>query len=162
MSLTAERLREVLDYSPDTGIFKWRVRLPHSRATAGSSAGTINQDGYRQIAIDNKCYVAHRLAWLYVYGHWFAGGLDHIDCDRSNNRLKNLRAATPSQNRANSRLRRNSKSGLKGVSFNYGWRAFITINGIQHRLGRFSTPEEAHAAYCAAAIKHFGEFARFS
>ena len=94
-------------------------------------------------------------------GEWGRPAIDHRDGNSTNNRWSNLRRATPSQNNANRRRPRHNTSGYKGVYFRWGfWRACIKRNGRRIYLGVFATPEEAHAAYVAAARKLFGEFAR--
>lgn len=159
--VTAERLRELLSYDAETGEFTWRVTL-NINARQGEIAGYLNSRRYRVIWINRRPYLGHRLAWLYVNDEWPANGLDHIDCDTTNNKIANLRLATPSQNVANRRRCKNNVSGFKGVSpFRKKWRAQLTKNGKSIYLGLFSTPAEAHKAYCIAAEKLHGEFARF-
>jgi hypothetical protein len=159
--ITAERLRELLDYDPETGVFRWRARRG-GRAYANAVAGTIAcRHGYRQILVDLKLFLAHRLAWLYVYGEWPPGCLDHINRQRDDNRIANLRLATMAQNCANARVRCNNTSGFPGVrKHKQKWTAYIKYNGRQIHLGMFDAPEKAHKAYRAAAVAYFGEFAR--
>jgi hypothetical protein len=150
-ALTAERLRELLDYDPETGIFTSRPR----------PLGRLNK-GYRHIQIEGRDYSAHRLAWFYVYGEWPPGQLDHKDTHRDHNWIDNLRPATTSQNLANRRRYRNNASGLKGVSWHKSrkkWRAVIAKNGKYIHLGLFDTAETAHAAYLKKARELFGEYA---
>ncbi|MBX3579886.1 MAG: HNH endonuclease [Rhizobiaceae bacterium] len=161
MSLTAERLRELLSYDPTTGVFVWRVR--RGPIAAGSVAGTPDGIGYIQIRIDRKHYRAQRLAWLYVTGEMPPHQVDHVNGERSDNRWANLRKATNAQNSANQRLKRCNTSGFKGVCWHAGgraWMARIRANGKSHYLGLFGSREAAHAAYVAAADKLHGEFAR--
>jgi hypothetical protein len=100
--LTAERLRELLDYDPETGRFIWRKDHPTAKhIKAGSVAGTKNGRGYWVIGVAGAKYVAHRLAWLYVTGEWPAHLVDHENGDRLDNRFANLREATDSQNNFN-------------------------------------------------------------
>jgi len=154
--ITAERLREVLLYDPETGVFRWWV--PTSRKSpfrVGKIAGSYHRDGYREIRIDKRLYRAHRLAWLYMTDKWPDLEIDHIDQDGTNNRWFNLRQATRSQNNANSRHCRN-KCGFKGIFQNGpSWAAAISPNGRRVYLGSFPTPEAAHAAYVAAVRKYF-------
>ncbi len=162
MSLTAARLREVLSYDPLTGEFRWLV-APSNRVRIGQVAGNVRKDRYWIITIDATRYLAHRLAFLYMTLKFPDLEVDHIDCDKSNNRWDNLREANRSSNAANCCRSRRNTSGFKGVSWYERERkfcAFITINRRQIYLGRFDTPEEAHAAYISSAVKHFGEFAR--
>lgn len=159
--LTAERLRELLDYAPEAGIFIWRVS--RGKAVAGAKAGTRSSNGYLHIGVDGRAYRAHRLAWLYVTGSWPIDQIDHINLIRTDNHWANLREATRSQNYANRRPYVTNKSGHKGVSWfkrDGRWRAAIVVNRKCTHLGLFDTREEAHAAYVAAAKFYFGEFAR--
>jgi len=162
MTITLERLKELVEYSPETGLFLWRVQM-NSAAPVGSIAGTVRPDGYRGIRIDKRHYFAHRLAWFYVHGEWPALYLDHINCDRADNRIKNLRVATRSQNHANVGRRSHNTSGFKGVTWHKRdrhWRSQIKHAGTLHHLGSFSDPALAHEAYCRAARQLFGKFAR--
>lgn len=154
---SVRRLRELLDYDPATGVFTWR--LYRGRVAAGSVAGSLDRYGYRQIQIDGKLHLAHRLAWLYVYGEWPSGELDHADGSRDSNGINNLRPATRSQNNANAARRRDNKSGFKGVHFHGPRQRFIARVQNRH-LGYFDAAEEAAAAYKAEANATFGEFAK--
>ena len=156
--LTAERLREVLSYIPESGIFYWLKT--EKRVKAGDVAGSYTQ-GYLNIQVDGVLYRAHRLAWLYVNGDWPEKGIDHINGVSTDNRIANLRDANQSQNTANSRRSINCKSGFKGVTaYRSRWVASIGKAGRKKHIGVFDTPEEAHAAYLSAATKIHGEFAR--
>lgn len=149
--LTAERLRELLHYDPETGVFTRRVRC--GRSPAGSVAGHNRKSGYAAVSVCNKLYLAHRLAWLYVYGHWPHKDIDHIDGNGLNNRLSNLRECVPGENHQNVAPHKDNISGLLGVTWDKQtgrWRSRIMIERRQVNLGRFDTPEEAHAAYLAA------------
>lgn len=157
--VTAERLRELLDYDPATGVFRRRTS-PNKRYPAGSVAG-CNSRGYRVIMIDDILYRAHRLAWLYVHGEWPKEEVDHINGDTSDNGIANLREATHSQNMRNVRVKKTNKIGLKGVSHDdRGYRARIWTSRGEVHLGRFRTSDQAAAAYADAAQRYFGEFAR--
>ena len=161
--LTAERLREVLDYDHATGLFVWR-RAISSHAVVGSPAGGLKPPkNYVWIRIDGRGYYAHRLAWLWTTGDWPSGDVDHRNLDHSDNRWVNIRPASRSNNRCNQRARRDNKSGLKGIFFHKGhgtWYARISKDGQHHHLGVFATAEAAHAAYIEAAARLHGEFAR--
>lgn len=159
--LTADKLRDYLNYSPETGIFTWRTtRRRHW--LLGTIAGAVHSGGYIRIYIDGREYYAHRLAWLYVHGEWPKHQIDHINGDRNDNRISNLREATSTQNHANTRIRSDNKTGMKGVSIHSGsgrWRARIMLGRKEKHLGFFETKEEAAEAYKAAAQERFGEFA---
>src|SRR3990167_10880186 len=160
--LTAERLRELLDYDPQTGVFIW-LRSHSNQIKAGAVAGSPNERGYLRITIDGCSYRAHRLAWLYVYGEWPPGRLDHQDTISDHNWISNLRPATQSQNMGNTCRGKNNTSGFKGVSWckiKRLWRARIKVDYHERSLGYFTNAEDAHTAYCIAAAEAFGEFAR--
>lgn len=159
--LTQARLKELLHYNPETGDFTWRV--DRIRVRAGERAGKVKRDGYVEIGIDRKQYSAHRMAFLFMTGCLPRGHIDHKNLDRSDNRWCNLRAATSSQNQMNTPKKLNNTSGFKGVSWHKRegrWRADIRIAGKKICLGLFDTPEEGYNAYCAAAARHHGQFAR--
>lgn len=153
LDVTAERLHELLDYDLLTGTFTWRV-AHRGTAKAGAVAGSPGA-GYVCIRIDGRRYLAHRLAWLYVHGGWPDTQVDHINGDPTDNRLANLRMATPAQNQQNQRrARADNKCGLLGVSLCRGrWQAEIRLNGKGIYLGRFDTPKQAHDAYLAAKAR---------
>jgi hypothetical protein len=149
------RLQELFTYEPLTGVLRWR-KTNSSRAVAGSAAGHLSRIGYFQVRVDKKLFYAHRLVWMLVYGEDPGPkGIDHVDRDKSNNRLVNLRLANQSQNGMN--RDHPIRSLPLGVSTNKA--RFRARLGGAH-LGTFDTPEEAHAAYCAAAADFHGEFAR--
>ena len=168
----AAEIRGLLDYDPATGIFRWRPRPTINHATrtwnirfAGTVAGFDTNKNYRQIEIYKSGYKAHRLAWLHYYGEWPQLHIDHINGDRLDNRINNLRQATKSQNGGNSKISKKNTTGLKGVSIvkkTGKYHSQIMFCGEIIRLGDFETPEEAHAAYVHAASELFGEFARAS
>ena len=138
-------------YDPHTGVFRWAVNR-RGKSLAGCIAGSLHSTGYVHISLCGRLYKAHRLAWLFVYGTWPTCHIDHINGDKQDNRIANLREATRSENRQNLRLPyKNNKSGLMGVSAEKSrWRAVIHKDGRQNRLGSFATPQEAHAAYLEA------------
>ena len=160
--ITHAEIQQLFDYDKNTGDLIWKVDL-RPRAKAGAVAGFIATDNYRRIGIKGRAYLGHRLVWLYCTGSWPKEFIDHIDGNRLNNRIENLRNASRSDNNRNVALQRNNKSGYKGVSFmkrDSVWVAQITHDRKNYFLGRFKTPEEAYSAYCAAARKLHGEFAR--
>jgi len=151
-------LHELLIYCPETGAFR---RLKSSGPElAGTIAGTINSHGYVAIRVGGRRYKAHRLAWFFAYGKWPTGQIDHANRNKADNRLANLREASPQQNRVNCvRPSRRAKTGFMGVEAKRGkFAAAVRINGIRHHLGTFLSPEEASAVYQAAAKKAFGQF----
>lgn len=146
--LTAARLREVLHYDADTGIFTWRIATGRRRK-AGDVAGNTSV-GYCRIGIDGRIFYAHRLAVLYVTGEWPKGGeVDHRNAQRGDNRWNNLRDSTSAANKQNLHgPRSHSSTGFLGV-FPRG-RKYISVivaDGKPHYLGQFGTPEDAHEAY---------------
>lgn len=153
--LTAQRLRELLHYDPETGVFTWLVR--RHKNPAGMTAGTPDKDGYIQIGIDRHCHKGHQLAWLYMYGDWPTQQVDHRDRVRSNNQLLNLRLATPGQNGQNRSVAlRNNKTGVLGVSPN-GRGKFVANIGVDGRaiyLGTFATVADAAEARSRAKVVH--------
>lgn len=156
--LAHERLRELLDYDPDTGIFRWRIsRGPRK---AGAVAGCVGS--YVQVMVDRKNYKAHRLAWFWMTGEWPPAEIDHKNGSGADNRFEVIRPATSSQNKMNRRLSSQNSSGFKGAFLDKRdgrWYSRISVNRRLIHLGRFDTAEEAHAAYAAAARQAYGEFA---
>jgi len=153
--ISVERLREVLHYCPETGLFTRAIS--GGGKYAGTIAGNFRKDGYIGILIDSRRYLAHRLAWLYMHNAFPAGEIDHIDGVRSNNAIANLREATRSENVHNRKgANKNSKSGFLGVSWHkqsMKWVAQIKFNRKSFNLGLFDSPEVAHAAYLSAKAK---------
>lgn len=147
--LTQERVKQLLHYNPETGIFTW-LSYRSRRAKKGDIAGTL-KDGRVELMIDRKHYKAHRLAWMYVHGHWPVNQIDHINTIPNDNRLVNLREASHSENQQNIRnAQSNNKLGVLGVSkFRNKYQASIKLNGIQYHLGHFSNIDDAKSAYDA-------------
>lgn len=162
--IAAEELREMLTYDPATGVFVWRVDRPQRRVGDIAGSCTLSSQGYRLISVKGTVYRAHRLAWLYVYGAFPTSDLDHIDGDRDNNRIANLRLATKTENSRNRRVAPDNATGFKGVTRATGCKSrFQAHIGIERRLkylGSFGSAEEAHAAYVEAAKSLYGAFAR--
>ena len=160
---TQERLQELFDYSVTTGTLTRKIGV--RGFAAGRSVGCFNPTtGYWVTSVDKQQYQAHRLVWKLVTGADPQDlDVDHIDGDRANNAWHNLRLATRSQNQRNRGPQANGTSGFKGVCFSkrrQKWRARLNVGYVEHHLGYFDTPEEAHAAYLAAAERLHGEFAR--
>ena len=151
--MTQQELKELLNYDQNTGIFTW---LKNNKI-----AGGINSKGYVAIKIKNKLYKAHRLAWLYVYGEW-PNIVDHINRIRNDNKLSNLRLATPSQNQFNSNLRKDNTSGIKGVTWakqSKKWLVQIRIDKKKTHIGIYKNFEMAKIAIDLARKKYHKEFA---
>ena len=151
--LNAERVRELLNYDPETGVFTWRVQRG-GIASPGSIAGGITENGRRLIGVDGINYFANRIAWLYMTGEWPKGEVDHWDTDPSNDRWSNLRDVSRQVNQQNARkARADNKTGFLGVSIGrrgVGFLARIFVNGKTECLGTYKTAEEAHAVYVEA------------
>jgi len=153
------RLKEVLRYDPDTGLFWWIIK--RNGTITGKPAGVLGK--YVRIKIDGKSYSASCMAWLWMTGEWPTQEVDHKDLNKHNNKWENLRAATRSQNTTNIPRRKSGSNKYKGVTrhkHSGKWSVCITIDGKQRTLGRFHDQEKAAAAYAEAAKKHYGEFAR--
>lgn len=158
--ISVDRLREVLRYDPQSGLFFWRVQKSR-RIGPGCQAGWTNSKGYVEIQVDGSIYKAHRLAWFYVHGQWPVAEIDHKGLCPSDNSLPRIREATKSQNGANRRRQSNNQCGFKGVcQHGTKWRAQITKDGKRRNIGVFDTPALAHAAYIDAAMELHGEYAR--
>lgn len=169
--LTAEYVRSMVNYDPETGSVTWTQQSARdvrksgrgrARPVAGSVATTLKSSGYLVVRFNRVSYQAHRIAWLWMMGEWPPVLVDHRDRDRTNNAWANLRPATHSQNRSNSGVWSNNLLGVKGVNLlpTGQYRAVINYGGKSHHLGRFDTIEEAHARYVKEALRQFGEFAR--
>jgi hypothetical protein len=153
--ITAETLRALLAYDPETGEFRWRVS--RGGVEAGAVAGCVDREGYTCIKINGTSFKSHRLAWLHTHGAWPEHQIDHIDENKSNNRISNLRDVPQSMNQHNAiKPRKDGTSGYRGVSWERGnkrWRAQIQANGRKQCIGYFKSAEEAHAAYLAAKLR---------
>jgi hypothetical protein len=162
--LTAQRLRELAHYNPDTGEF-WRIPNAGTYICKGprcTRLGSLNRvTGYVFIGIDGLSNLyAHRLAWLYMTGEWPKLEIDHVNGDRADNRFCNLRDVPTHVNAQNKRASMvTSRSGLLGVSRQsymsksgeqVKWNARIETCGRRRYIGTYATPEEAHAAYLKA------------
>jgi hypothetical protein len=156
---------EMLRYDPIEGTFKWFIR-PSQGTKAGDEAGYVCKiHGYRKIRVKGRDYYANKIAIFLATGVWPSGEVDHINGDKSDDRLCNLRVVTHQQNMWNQKIRADSQTGYKGVSFDKRsgkYRAHIRSNGKRIHLGIFSTAEVAHKAYMVAALVNYGQYARFS
>lgn len=154
-------VHDCLLYDPETGVFTWR--MTSTRTKIGAVAGTnLGGNGYVRITLAKTPYKAHRLAWFYIHGEWPQGDIDHINRNRADNRLVNLREINSRQNMQNSSKRKNSFCDYKGVTpltrDKTRFVAQIRYEGKQHKIGIFSSQEDAHRAYCAAAQERFGAY----
>ena len=151
--LTQSRLKELLHYDPDTGVFTWRKKMAR-RVKIGDEAGCRHSSGYILIQAAGKLYRAHRLAWLYINGSWPSNQIDHINQNKSDNRIKNLRDVTKSINMRNTKKSKNNSSGITGVSWAANrnkWVAYITVNNRRYPLGYFD------CRYKAASARHLAQ-----
>lgn len=151
--LTQQRLKDVLVYHAETGVFTWRFGRP--KAAAGSVAGSVNWKGYWIICIDGKQYRAHRLAWLYVHGEMPEHTIDHVNQNKLDNRIENLRMVTNAENHRNMGIQSNNKSGYRGVSYakeRNKFTARIKDGSVYRNLGYFNCALAAAIAYNKAKV----------
>ncbi len=163
-NLTYERLTELLSYDPTSGFFVW-LKKPSARSNrikAGCIAGCVKNDsGYVVINIDGHSFRAHRLAWFFSYRKWPEEFIDHINHNKSDNRLENLRCATKHQNGWNLRMPSTNTSGVKGVCWDKRagcWVAQCWVQGKHYRVGRFQDIAEAEEAMIKFRESHHKEF----
>lgn len=161
--ITAREISEELTFSAETGLFYWRASKGRKQTVV--PAGKRDGQGYIVIGFRGRAYAGHRLAWLCAFGEWPKHDIDHINGDRADNRIANLRPCTNQQNQRNRRPNpKASNGGLKGAmrAQNGRWQARIKVNDKTIHLGTFTTVLEAHTAYVEAAERLFGEFARIA
>ena len=156
--ITQEQLKAILDYCPETGVFRWRNNVGwNGRIKAGSVAGGLDQStGYMQIKLFGRRYLQHRLAFLYMTGAWPSKDIDHINGNRNENAWANLRDVSRSINLQNMRRpHRDNKAGKQGVCKTPSgrFRAEIYAENVKKHIGTFDTAEQAHAAYCARKLE---------
>ena len=161
--ITPELMRECIDYNPDTGEIRWKVRPLHhfyspkvgeawNRRLAGKHWIVNKYSGYRTSTISGVCLRGHRVAWLITHGEWPNGFLDHIDGDKTNNRLDNLRVVDPAESSKNKGKQVRNKSGINGVYLDLKgnkskpWRVYIGVNGKNKFIGGYETKEQAKQA----------------
>lgn len=158
----ANRLNELLRYDPETGNLFWKEG--RSNVRAGDIAGIRTESGIK-VSIDGTLYLAHRVIWKMVKGDEPPDILDHRNLLNHDNIWTNIRAADPTSNNANVKARKHNETGVKGVYRSHSvierYHAMITVRSKRIYLGTFKTKDEASTAYQAAAISHFGEFARW-
>jgi len=144
-SITQDRLKELLDYDAETGIFTWKSSRSGTNG-AGSEAGAVDSKGYRQIAINGVLSLAHRLVFLYIDGYMPENSVDHINRNKLDNRRVNLREVSKQCQMRNRDVRRDNSSSVTGVVWHKrssSWRARIGVNGKHRNLGHFTDLLEA-------------------
>lgn len=145
-----KRLREYLSYDPQTGIITWKKHKHRSTIQPGDRAGYIDASGYEYVRINRMAIASHIIAWALTYGECPENHIDHINGDRSDNRIVNLRTATFRQNQQNRLIHRNGRLPGALPKKNGKWEAKASINGKTKYLGLYPTAEEAHEAYVNA------------
>jgi len=154
--ITQEEAKALFDYDPDTGVLTWKVsRSNHVKI--GDEAGSMHSMGYRQVNINYKPTTVHRIIWLWYHGELPPHHIDHINRDKLDNRISNLRLATAQENTRNSKLSKNNKSGVNGVFWSERtgkWIAKIKVDRENIWLGYHKTLLDAAAARLSADIEH--------
>lgn len=161
--ITLDRLNQLVTYDSVNGVLRWAAR--RGRVGPGERVGGVDREGYRRVRIDNRQYLEHRLVWLWHHGS-FPRILDHIDRDRCNNRIENLRLCNESQNAANAGPAIHNTSGYRGVHYEgerdkWVARMRLVVDGkrTRHRIGRYDTAEDAAIAYNLHMRRHFSDYA---
>ena len=157
MTISAELLHSIFEYKD--GVLFWKAKKS-SNTRQDFSAGSIAKRGYVSVRLCGKHYYVHRLIYMMHYG-FMPEFLDHIDGNKLNNKIENLRSATKSENNRNKKLYKNNKSGVKGVQWNEPckkWRAVLKLDGKNKHIGLFNTIDEAEHAIKEARVKFHGEF----
>jgi hypothetical protein len=163
-----EYIRENIRYDPKTGLLWW-IKQGGPKRRTDKPVGTDNGSGYHIFGVSkasvSKHFRCHKVAWFLHYGEWPDGHIDHINRDKQDNRMVNLRLASSSENGMNSSKQKGATSQYKGVSW-YAkykkWRSTIMKDGVQKHLGHYNTEEEAARAYDKAAKEIFGEYANLN
>lgn len=150
--LTQKYVQSIFDYDPEVGILKWK-KPPLSYIQIGEEAGSNTGDGYRRVSIKNRRYKTHRIIWLYTYGYMPEHNIDHINRNKLDNRLSNLREVSQVCNMRNVVRYKTNKSGVKGVCFcktTNKWMSYIGIKKKDYYLGSYSDFDDAVCARLAA------------
>ena len=159
--LSVSVVREMFSYDEQTGLLTRKTKTGRFDRT-GQVAGCVKKCGYVRVQIGKRIYQGHRIAWAVYYGEWPNEFIDHINGNRSDNRICNLRDVSHQKNTMNSKIRSNNRSGYKGVyKMRNKFMAQIHFNGSKIRLGLFETAELAHLKYVEAAKLYHGEYANF-
>lgn len=155
MTISHEELLRQIHYDPETGVFT-RLIKTSAFARLGVTAGQRIGDGYRALSVGGKAHYLHRLAWFYVHGEWPKHVIDHINGDKTDNRICNLRDVPQAVNLQNIRRAKScSTTGLLGaIRWRGKFRSCIRVGGRRMHLGLFETAEAAHAAYMEAKRIH--------
>lgn len=174
---TAAIMKEFLQYEAATGKLYWKPRdlkwfkdgrsqsIWNARYAGKEAFTATGNHGYKIGRVLNKGYLAHRVIIAIIFGDWPQHMVDHIDGDRTNNKINNLRQSSPSENAANRGIQSNNSSGVKGIFWNKRrskWQAAISFNGSKKHLGTFDTIDSAKSTYISASLSVHGEFARGS
>jgi len=155
--ITQKRLKEVLTYNPESGDFFWRESK--GCAAAGKKIVSVDSSGYFKLKVDGNYYLLHRLAWLYTYGVYPLSCIDHINRNRRDNRISNLRLATNAENCRNAGMRSDNTSGVTGVGrIGSKWRVRIMVDGVTLYLGSYNDIELAELVAVEAKNKFHGSF----
>jgi hypothetical protein len=154
--ISQSELKAALSYDADTGVFLWRIS-PCPPVKVGQVAGAKGPKGSWRIEFCEKNYLAHRLAWFYVHGEW-PEQIDHINGNRADNRLCNLRPADNSQNQANMGPKKNSHLGIRGVGFRNGSYIVQLRKGTEYVRRRFATLAAAQEFAVTESKRLHGEF----
>lgn len=157
--LSTKDLHSIFEYKD--GSLYWKIHCGHGRLKPGDLAGTTHKDGYKSVRIDNVMVKQHRVIFV-MFNGYLPKYIDHIDGNPSNNRIENLRDATPAQNSRNAKTPKRNSSGVKGVCWHKlkkKWIASCAINGILKHIGYFEEKNKAEEAVKAFREKHHGNFA---
>jgi len=158
-----QKIKEFIDYNPNTGAMTWKKVLSN-RTKAGAKCGAnIDSKGYARVCFDGKQYRAHRVAWALFYNEEPRNQVDHINGNRLDNRISNLRLATNTQNSRNANISKNNTSGVTGVTYYTAaqkWMAQIMVDRKNVYLGIFLAKEDAIKARKQAEDSYFGQFAK--
>jgi hypothetical protein len=161
--MNIQKMREFISYNPDSGVMTWKKVLSNRTKPGALCGANIDSKGYGRVCFDGKQYRAHRVVWALFYGEAPDQQIDHINGNRLDNRIANLRLASNAQNSRNCRLSKNNTSGVTGISYHSKakkWMAQIMLSRKNNYLGLFNTKEEAIAARKKAETQYFGQFAK--
>lgn len=148
--MNVEDIRRLLAYEPDTGLLRWRVKTSNRRAVDDIAGCKCKTNGYVLVRVGGRLQRAHRLIWFMVHGEFPTLDIDHVNGDRADNRIVNLRLATRSENLQNMRRGRGESGLLGAYRHKTRWTSAIQVDGASRYLGCFATAYEAHCAYLAA------------